>query len=90
MHRWCLLNLNVQGFSLNLTVRGVSNKHCLLTFFISPNFDFRSIIFPQFRPGAFSQSCWKKPWKNSKNPDEMPNSVAFHLDLHCLLRQNQF
>ena len=35
MHRWCLLNLTVQGFSLNLTVRGVSNKHCLLTFFIS-------------------------------------------------------
>ena len=32
MHRWCLLNLTVQGFSLNLTVRGVSNKHCLLTF----------------------------------------------------------
>ena len=35
MHRWCLLNLTVQGFSLNLTVRGVSNKHCLLTFFIA-------------------------------------------------------
>ena len=35
MHRWCLLNLTVQGFSLNLTVRGVSHKHCLLTFFIS-------------------------------------------------------
>ena len=35
MHRCCLLNLTVQGFSLNLTVRGVSNKHCLLTFFIS-------------------------------------------------------
>ena len=34
MHRWCLLNLIVQGFSLNLTVRGVSHKHCLLTFFI--------------------------------------------------------
>ena len=34
MQRWCLLNLTVQGFSLNLTVRGVSNKHCLLTFFI--------------------------------------------------------
>ena len=34
MHRWCLLNLTVQGFSLNLIVRGVSNKHCLLTFFI--------------------------------------------------------
>ena len=37
MHRWCLLNLTVQGFSLNLTVGGggggVSNKHCLLTFF---------------------------------------------------------
>ena len=34
MHRWCLLNLTVPGFSLNLTVRGVSHKHCLLTFFI--------------------------------------------------------
>ena len=32
MHRWCRLNLTVQGFSLNLTVWGVSNKHCLLTF----------------------------------------------------------
>ena len=38
MHRWCLLNLTVQGFSLNLTVRGVSNKHCLLTFFIVCSF----------------------------------------------------
>ena len=26
--------LFAQGFSLTLTVRGVSNKHCLLTFFI--------------------------------------------------------
>ena len=24
------------SFSLTLTVRGVSNKHCLLTFFIGP------------------------------------------------------
>ena len=45
---------------------------------ISPNFDVKSIIFPQFRPVAFSQNCWEKPWKNSKNFDEMPNSVAFH------------
>ena len=29
------LNYNLPSFSLNLTVRGVSNKHCLLTFFIS-------------------------------------------------------
>ena len=28
------LNYNLPSFSLNLTVRGVSNKHCLLTFFI--------------------------------------------------------
>ena len=35
MHRWCLLNLTVQGFSLNLTVRGVSNKHCLFIFHFS-------------------------------------------------------
>ena len=28
------LNYNLQVFSLTLTVRGVSNKHCLLTFFI--------------------------------------------------------
>ena len=26
--------INCQVFSLTLTVRGVSNKHCLLTFFI--------------------------------------------------------
>ena len=28
------LNYNLQVFSMTLTVRGVSNKHCLLTFFI--------------------------------------------------------
>ena len=27
------LNYNLPFFSLNLSVRGVSNKHCLLTFF---------------------------------------------------------
>ena len=33
------LNYNLPSFfSLNLTVRGVSNKHCLLTFFIGPVF----------------------------------------------------
>ena len=47
MHRWCLLNLTVQGFSLNLTVRGVSNKHCLLTFFICAAFV--SFVFLQSR-----------------------------------------
>ena len=26
---------------------------------------------------------------NSEDPDEMPHNVAFHLDLHCLLRQKQ-
>ena len=26
---------------------------------------------------------------NSEEPDEMPHSVAFHQDLHCLIRQNQ-
>ena len=25
---------------------------------------------------------------NCEDPDEMPHSVAFHLGLHCLLRQN--
>ena len=29
------LKNNLPSFSLNLTVRGVSKKHCLLTFFIS-------------------------------------------------------
>ena len=28
---------------------------------ISPNFDVKSIIFPQFWPRAFPQNCWKKP-----------------------------
>ena len=28
------LNYNLTSFSLTLTVRRVSNKHCLLTFFI--------------------------------------------------------
>ena len=27
---------------------------------------------------------------NSVDPDEMPHDAAFHHDLHCLLRQNQF
>ena len=31
---------------------------------ISPNFDVKSIIFSQFMPGAFSQNCWKRPWKH--------------------------
>ena len=26
---------------------------------------------------------------NSEDPDEMPHNAAFHLGLHCLLRQNQ-
>ena len=34
------LNYNLPSFSLNLTVRGVSNKHCLLTFFIFILFSF--------------------------------------------------
>ena len=29
-----VLTITCQVFSLNLTMRGVSNKHCLLTFFI--------------------------------------------------------
>ena len=49
MHRWCLLNLTVQGFSLNLTVREVSNKHCLLTFFIK-------------YCANFQQFCTNGPW----------------------------
>ena len=32
------LNYNLPRFSLNLTVRGVSNKHCLFTFFIQTDF----------------------------------------------------
>ena len=27
---------------------------------------------------------------NSEDPDEMLHNAAFHLDLHCLLRQKQF
>ena len=26
---------------------------------------------------------------NSEDPDEMPHDVAFHQDLHCLLKQKQ-
>ena len=57
MHRWCLLNLTVQGFSLNLTVRGVSNKHCLLTY--------RPCVRPSVRPSVtfcffnnLKSHCW--------------------------------
>ena len=32
--RYAGLNYYLPSFSLTLTVRGVSNKHCLLTFFI--------------------------------------------------------
>ena len=28
---------------------------------IFPNFDVKSIFFPQFWPEAFSQNCWEKP-----------------------------
>ena len=31
------LNYYLPSFLLNLTMRGVSNKHCLLTFFIYPD-----------------------------------------------------
>ena len=33
--------MTCQVFSLTLTVRGVSNKHCLLTFFIIPGVAFQ-------------------------------------------------
>ena len=33
-----VLTITCKVFSLNLTVRGVSNKHCLLTFFIKQAF----------------------------------------------------
>ena len=26
---------------------------------------------------------------NSENPDEMPHKMAFHQDLHCLLKQKK-
>ena len=38
---------------------------------ISPNVDVKSIIFPKFWPGAFSQNCWKKPWPISINFQEL-------------------
>ena len=34
-----VLTITCQVFSLSLTVRGVSNKHCLLTFFIFSFFE---------------------------------------------------
>ena len=36
------LNYNLPSFSLTLTVRGVSNKHCLLTFFILDSIEKKS------------------------------------------------
>ena len=35
--RLLVQTITCQVFSLTLTVRGVSNKHCLLTFFIDPD-----------------------------------------------------
>ena len=29
------------------------------------------------------------PLANGEDPDEMPDAVAFHLGLHCLLRQRR-
>ena len=46
-----VLTVTCQVFSLNLTVRGVSNKHCLLTFFI--NFD------------LYDTQCELRGWKNA-------------------------
>ena len=42
------LNYNLPSFSLNLNVRGVSNEHCLVTFFIVP--------FPAIH-GNFLSAC---------------------------------
>ena len=41
-----VLTITCQVFSLNLTMRGVSNKHCLLTFFILSKKNF-------FQPNSF-------------------------------------
>ena len=30
-----------------------------------------------------------RSFTNSEDPDEMPQIVAFHQGLHCLLKQNQ-
>ena len=40
-----VLTITCQVFSLNLTVRGVSNKHCLLTFFIVAPFVCEGSVF---------------------------------------------
>ena len=42
---------------------------------ISPEFAVKVIIFSQYRLGAFSQNCWKKPWKEvSKNKSTVGNT----------------
>ena len=53
------LNYNLPSFFLTLTVRGVSNKHCLLTFFIK-------LVMKEIKcltkPGIFSLfiNSWNK------------------------------
>ena len=67
MHRWCLLNLTVPGFSLNLTVRGVSHKHCLLTFFI-------------FKQNFFLNQCsLGAQWLSGRVLDSRPKGHGFEL-----------
>ena len=77
MHRWCLLNLTVQGFSLNLTVRGVSNKHCLLTFFI--------LFCLSIIKGTFNFMVAKSTFPDvCALSDERLHFSASRLGLHCL------
>ena len=48
-------NYNLPSFSLTLTVRGLSNKHCLLTFFINPALNIKMVFGEKIpKMGTFS------------------------------------
>ena len=52
---------------------------------ISPNFDVKLIIFPNFGQGLFLKLLEKTLFvlANCSDPDEMSHSGVFHLGLHC-------
>ena len=48
-----------------------------------------SIMSKAIAPFFTSDSSYMSTLANSEDPDEMPHVVAFHLGLHCLLRQKK-
>ena len=64
------LNYNLPSFFTDLTVRGVSNKHCLLTFFIENIFfDYSMLTF------FISKCCLLITFANSSDPNQARQTI---------------